>query len=352
MQLVDEGTLTLDTPVAEIIPDFAVVDADVARTVTVRHLLTHTSGIDGDVFTDTGRGDDCVELYVEKMREVGQNHPLGATFSYCNSGFVLAGRIVEVLTGKTWDVALRERIIDPLGLTATVTLPEEALLHRAAVGHVGEPGEEPTPAPVWVLPRSAGPAGLITARVHDLLVFAAAHLAGGVAPNGTRILSAESTDAMTQWQVDLPDPTTAGRLLGAGLDPVRLGRTPAGRARRRHHRPGRVPAGAARCRLRRRAADQRWRRPRAVPGTVHRDLRRAGRCRHADRRRAAGAPGRGRRPVAATSGGTRAPGWTPRSISEDGELRLRATTTGPLAALQTKPEEYRLGAGRQRRLAS
>jgi len=216
MQLVDEGTLTLDTPVAEIIEDFAVVDAEVARTVTVRHLLTHSSGIDGDVFTDTGRGDDCVQRYVEKMREIGQNHPLGATFSYCNSGFILAGRIVEVLTGKTWDGALHERIISPLGLTATVTLPEEALLFRAAVGHVGEPGERPTPAPVWVLPRSAGPAGLITARVHDLLVFAATHLAGGVAPNGTRILSEESTEAMMQWEVDLPDPTTLGDSWGLG----------------------------------------------------------------------------------------------------------------------------------------
>ncbi len=116
------------------------VDAEVASTVTVRHLLTHSSGIDGDVFTDTGRGDDCVQRYVEKMQEIGQNHPLGATFSYCNSGFILAGRIVEVLTGKTWDAALRERIIEPLGLTATVTLPEEALLHRAAVGHIGRAG--------------------------------------------------------------------------------------------------------------------------------------------------------------------------------------------------------------------
>ncbi len=216
MQLIDEGKLTLDTPVVEIIPEFAVVDPDVSKTVTVRHLLTHTSGIDGDVFTDTGRGDDCVEKYVAQMTGVAQNHPLGATFSYCNSGFVLAGRIVEILTGQIWDVALRERIITPLGLTATVTLPEEALLHRAAVGHVAEGAEDPRPAPVWVLPRSAGPAGLIAARVHDLLVFARMHLAGGVAVDGTRVLSAESADAMTQWEVDLPDPDVLGDSWGLG----------------------------------------------------------------------------------------------------------------------------------------
>ena len=140
MQLVDEGALDLDAPVAEVLPGFGVADPVVSRTVTTRHLLAHTSGIDGDVFTDTGRGDDCIERYVAAMKDVAQNHPLGATFSYCNAGYVLAGRIVEHLTGATWDGALRERIIQPLGLEGTVTLPEEALLHRTAVGHVGEPG--------------------------------------------------------------------------------------------------------------------------------------------------------------------------------------------------------------------
>ena len=64
MQLVDEGKLDLDAPVADVLPELRLADADVAKTVTMRHLLNHTSGIDGDVFTDTGRGDDCVEKYV------------------------------------------------------------------------------------------------------------------------------------------------------------------------------------------------------------------------------------------------------------------------------------------------
>jgi CubicO group peptidase (beta-lactamase class C family) len=341
MQLVDEGKLTLDTPVAELITDFAVVDAEVASTVTVRHLLTHSSGIDGDVFTDTGRGDDCVQRYVEKMQEIGQNHPLGATFSYCNSGFILAGRIVEVLTGKTWDAALRERIIEPLGLTATVTLPEEALLHRAAVGHMGEPGDDPTPAPVWVLPRSAGPAGLITARVHDVLVFAATHLAGGVAPNGTRILSAESAEAMTQWQVDLPDPTTIGDSWGLGW--IRFDWD----GHRLVGHDGGTIGQAAFLRL--------------VPGTdfavalltnggdargLYQDLfteifaELAGVTMPA-------APAPPENPVDAGDlssylGRYSRAGVDTEVYLQDGDLRLRATTTGPLAALQDKPDEYEL----------
>jgi CubicO group peptidase (beta-lactamase class C family) len=216
MQLVDEGALDLDAPVAEVLPGFRVADAVVSETVTTRHLLTHTSGIDGDVFTDTGRGDDCVERYVAGMKDLVQNHPLGATFSYCNAGYVLAGRIVEHLTGLTWDAALRERLVEPLGLEGTVTLPEEALLHRTAVGHVHEPGEEPVPTTTWMLARSMGPAGLITARVGDVLSFARMHLSGGLAADGTRVLSAASAASMAEKHAELPETRTLGDSWGLG----------------------------------------------------------------------------------------------------------------------------------------
>jgi CubicO group peptidase (beta-lactamase class C family) len=216
MQLVDEGALDLDAPVAEVLPGFRVADPVVTETVTTRHLLTHTSGIDGDVFTDTGRGDECIERYVGGMKDTVQNHPLGATFSYCNAGYVLAGRLVEHLTGLTWDRALRERLVEPLGLQATVTLPEEALLHRTAVGHVHEPGEEPVPTSTWTLARSMGPAGLITARVADVLSFARMHIAGGLAADGTRVLSAAGAGAMAEKHADLPDTRTLGDSWGLG----------------------------------------------------------------------------------------------------------------------------------------
>nr|WP_203590702.1 serine hydrolase [Streptomyces sp. SID13031] len=216
MQLVDEGLLDLDQPIIEVLPELRLADPDVAKQVTMRHLLTHTSGIDGDVFTDTGRGDDCLEKYVDGLAEVGQNHPLGATWSYCNSGFSLAGRVIEKLTGHSWDQALRERIFVPLGLEHTVTLPEEALMHRAAVGHVGEGDEEPSVAPVWGLPRSLGPAGLITSTVADTLAFAQLHLRDGVAPSGTQVLRPESVAAMAAQHAELPDKYSLGDSWGLG----------------------------------------------------------------------------------------------------------------------------------------
>ncbi|MGW5742842.1 serine hydrolase [Amycolatopsis sp. NPDC003861] len=211
MQLVDEGLLKLDAPIADVLPELRLADPDVTKQVTLRHLLTHTSGIDGDVFTDTGRGDDCLEKFVGLLDEVAQNHPLGATLSYCNSGFVLVGRVIEKLTGQTWDAALRERLFTPLGLTHTGTLPEEALLHRAAMGHVAAGDGAPAPAPAWTLPRSAGPAGLITATAADVLEFAGLHLAGG-----GEVLSEASAAAMTEWQADMPDKHTLGDSWGLG----------------------------------------------------------------------------------------------------------------------------------------
>ncbi|MEU7863243.1 serine hydrolase domain-containing protein [Nonomuraea sp. NPDC049141] len=202
MRQVERGRLTLDTPVAEVLPEFRVADPEVTKAVTVRHLLSHTSGIDGDLFLDTGRGDDCVEKYVEACADLAQNHPLGATQSYCNSGFTIAGRILEKLEGKRWDDVLREQIVEPLGLTHTWTLPEDVLRFRAAMGHV-----DGRTAPVWGLMRSAGPAGLICSRPADVVAFARAHLEGGLLADPR---------AMWEPQVDIPNPYALGKQWGIG----------------------------------------------------------------------------------------------------------------------------------------
>lgn len=216
MRLVDDGKLDLDEPVVTYLPELTLADQEVQRSVTMRHLLNHTSGIDGDFFRDTGRGDECLERYLDALAGLPQNHPLGATWSYCNSGFVVAGRVIERLTGQVWDAAMRDLVFTPLGLGHTVTLPEEALLYRTAVGHVHEGTEEPRRAPVWVLPRPLGPAGLIVSTVADVLTFARMHLSGGLAPDGTRLLSAESVAQMQAEEVVLPDPYSLGDSWGIG----------------------------------------------------------------------------------------------------------------------------------------
>ena len=212
MQLIEEGRLSLGSTVAQALPGLRLGTGDVADRVTVAHLLTHTSGIDGDIFTDTGRGDDCVQRYAGLLDRAASVFSPGGAYSYSNSGYVLAGRIIEVLDGRTWDESLRERLCGPLELNQTVTLPEEAILHRAAVGHYADGGVVRT----WALPRSIGPAGLITAAPHDLLTFARFHLDGGVAPNGKRLLSEAVVALMQQPQAAIPGFGTAAGAVGFG----------------------------------------------------------------------------------------------------------------------------------------
>ncbi|MCA1705332.1 MAG: beta-lactamase family protein, partial [Actinobacteria bacterium] len=152
MQLVDEGQVDLDVPIKRYLPELKFADAQATESITLRQMLTHTSGLDGDFFEDTGRGDDSIDRYVQACRCLPQIAPPGALFSYCNAGFAVTGRLIEVLTGKTWDAALKDRLFDPLGLTETVTLPEDAILHRVAVGHVLDPSDaagELVRTPFW-----------------------------------------------------------------------------------------------------------------------------------------------------------------------------------------------------------
>ena len=207
MTLVEEGQLDLDAPVATLLPDFRVADPGASARITVRHLLGHTSGFDGDMFVDTGRGDDCVAAFVGELGGSRQLFAPGTAWSYNNAGFVIAGRVAEVLTGTSWDAALRARVVAPLGVSRTVTLPEEVQLHRVAVGPLEDADGHPEPAPVWSLPRSCGPAGLVCSTVGDQLDFAAAHLRAGLLPDGSRLLAAGSAAAMASEQAARVDVT-------------------------------------------------------------------------------------------------------------------------------------------------
>lgn len=216
MQLVDEGLIDLDVPVITYLPDFKTADDRTTKTVTMRHLLSHTSGIDGDLFIDLGRGDDVLERYVAELATLPQNHEIGATFSYCNSGFVLAGRLIEVLTGMTWDQAVAARLSKPLGMASVCTLPEEVLRFRSAFGHITDPEGNQTLAPMWGIPRPLGPAGLINSTAADVLTFARLHLDGGRSSDGTQVLSEASVAAMQEPQIDLPDQHALGSAWGVG----------------------------------------------------------------------------------------------------------------------------------------
>ncbi|MGP3937622.1 serine hydrolase [Nonomuraea sp. KM88] len=94
----------------------------------------------------------------------------------------------------------------PLGLEHSTTLPEEALRFRMAMGHQDEPGQDSESAPVWdLMPRPAGPYGRVIVSAGDVARFAKMHLDGGLAADGTRVLSTDTVAAMQRREVDSPD---------------------------------------------------------------------------------------------------------------------------------------------------
>jgi CubicO group peptidase (beta-lactamase class C family) len=191
----------------------------------VRQLLSHQAGFEGDVFTDTGRGADAIEKYVALLADLPQIFAPGAMFSYNNAGYVVLGRLVERMRDTTWADALMERIVTPLGLERVSPSPYEAILHRVAVGHLGPDDDGvATPAPLWAMAPSNAPAGsMLAMTARDLAGFARMQLADGLAPNGERVLSSASVEAMRTPLVDLPRLTAMGAAWGLGWEIDRTG---------------------------------------------------------------------------------------------------------------------------------
>jgi len=219
MMLVDEGRIDLDQPVRTYLSDFEVRDHHARDTVTVRNLLTHTSGFDGDIFLDTGRGDDALARYLGDIADLPQICDPGQIWSYSNSGYAILGRLIEVVSGEAFEDALRSRLFAPLALEHTVAFPEEALPHPVAVGHIPDP-ENPASlmvSPTWGLFRSCGPMGAsLVASAGDVMRFVSLNLDGGLAADGARLLSTETVADMQTRQIELVDDTVLGQAWGLG----------------------------------------------------------------------------------------------------------------------------------------
>ena len=199
MRLVEQGKLDLDAPLRTYLPGLQLADPDVAARVTLRHLFTHTGGWVGDYFDDMGPGDDALAKIVAKLATLPQLTPLGEIWSYNNAGFYLAGRVLEVVTGRPYDAVVQELVLDPLGMPMSFFFAADVITHRVAIGHNNPHeagGTPPRVARPWALARSAHPAGGLTSTVRDQLRYARFHLGDGTAPDGARLLTPGSLALM------------------------------------------------------------------------------------------------------------------------------------------------------------
>ncbi|MEY2473798.1 MAG: hypothetical protein QOK28_3127, partial [Actinomycetota bacterium] len=203
LRLIEQGHFDLDTRVKDVLPELNLKDKSVEGRVTILQLTNHTSGWSGDVMTSTGDGDDALAKYVALLADVEQVTPLGESVSYNNAALSVAGRVIEVVTGLTYEQAIRELIFEPLGMKHSYFFPNEIMSRRFAVGHEQTPDGEIHVARPWAMARNGNPAGGISANAADQIAWARFHLGDGTAPDGTRVLTEKNLKLMQQPTVDM-----------------------------------------------------------------------------------------------------------------------------------------------------
>jgi len=181
--LIEDGTLTLDQPVAGLLPASAKLKPFEAGPLTLRGLTTHSSGLPRMPanFHPANPRDPYADYTAEQLYASLNNHDRrkapGKAHAYSNLGAGLLGHLLTLKTRKSYEALLAERITKPLGMTSTSLALSDAMQKRLAPPH--DAGN--TPNTNWDLGILAG-AGGIRSTVSDMLRFAAADLADGERP--------------------------------------------------------------------------------------------------------------------------------------------------------------------------
>ena len=221
LMMLEEGKIRLGDRVSTFLPEFAEMsvvagapgadagsgaEADPAlvpaeREITIRDLLTHTSGI---VRNAERTPDDSLATYVPKLAQVPLAFQPGADWQYSGlAGPDVLARIVEIVSGQPYDAFVRSRIFDPLGMHDTMYFPSEEQRPRlVGLYRLTPQGFEKDPDPDRISSKVyfSGGAGLVS-TAHDYVQFAQM-LANGGELNGKRLLSPRTVELMSSDHVD------------------------------------------------------------------------------------------------------------------------------------------------------
>ena len=172
LQLVDDGTIGLDDLVVDHAPELTIADG-----VTIRQLLAHRSGLpeytDGElapaVLADPARTwtpADVLALVAGQPRDF----PPGTAFAYSNTNYIVAGLLLEHVTGRTLAENLQSRIVEPLGLSHTYLASDGT---RSPIGGFSDslPGGDTSGASYRALETASGAAGSLVSTASDLATF-------------------------------------------------------------------------------------------------------------------------------------------------------------------------------------
>jgi CubicO group peptidase (beta-lactamase class C family) len=235
LMLVEEGKLGLDDPVGKFLPAFrdqtltsSKGPTKPRRAVTVRDLLTHSSGLTSASPTPAGQAVDAISLAA--MTDFYARQPLvtepGATWAYSNAGMNTLGRIIEVVSGQAYGDFVQHRFLDPLGMDSTSFWPTAEMVGRMATpyrkdkdtGELVAVGNSRFSSPLNDRRRTPLPAGGLFSTAEDLTQLYQMLLRGGEL-DGRRYLQTETLRLMTTNQLgDLPKVSFApGMHMGLGF---------------------------------------------------------------------------------------------------------------------------------------
>ena len=189
MRLVEQGRVDLAAPARKYLPEFGLSDEAAAANVTVRQLLNHSAGWMGDDYGDFGRGDDALARYVAAMKQLPQLTPPGQVFAYNNAAIVVAGRVIERLTGKPYETALQELVLGPLGLKHSGFFTDQLIGETISASHGVEKDRAVVTTGAWAFPRSIDSTGGLISSAREQLAYARFHLGDGTGADGKRVLS-------------------------------------------------------------------------------------------------------------------------------------------------------------------
>lgn len=188
--LAEEGRIGLDTPVREYIPEFAMEDRCVSDMLTVRDILSHRSGLSQhDFMQQTNIDAYSAEDYVRSFRYLKSSAPFRTKMQYSNLMYLLAGYLIERVTGEKWSDFVRRRLTEPLGMNDTnFSIPENNRVENRALPYCLTDGR------LEAMPfediKAAGSAGAMNSTVTDMLKWLRFNMDKGRAGDRTIVSAA------------------------------------------------------------------------------------------------------------------------------------------------------------------